>query len=593
MGPSLLVALLLSTIAATGEPSDLVQVTELYWAGELDQAVTQVEAFLEQHPDHVEAIAWKGSILGSMAADAETTGDAARYGLAAVAELRKALRMDPDCAVALLGMGYVKLKTPEVYGGDLDAAVRHFLAAMDRSEEASLTCAAQVGLAQTFLARKQRERAVLELEAVLAVDPDYEPAQELLASLRSYRPDARIEAIALLGNEHIRREFVLRGLSFEVGDVLDLDELDASEARWRQSGYFSQFDVSVRPIHSDEHVVVDIHVVESAAWEWGAWPARLKRTDLFGRQHYLGGEFYLDKEWETEAIEHPYLWGFVEYGIAAHPEVGVALGTQTGYRFFPHVTRRGDPDAAELISSYALHTGWVEIGVSYAMAGWATVGIRDRLNVFHVADLQQGDGDPYFFPDDITYPDNHVTTFLDLHWPLPRRRPIADLEIGLEQTLGETSLGAKHDFSQTRVSLVNRWHLAPKLGLVLRLAGGTSFGSIPHWQQFVVGGDLGLRGYTVFDHVGTRMLLATVELRIDALTLLNGNMVWQLVPLFDIGDAWAADEAFSLDLTRYPLDYGLGLNLYTAPGRSFRVGMHATFNRENQFSFIVALFPPI
>ena len=590
---SIWLGIFLATASLSARAAELDQAKDLYWAGELQQALAEVESYLEENPDDVEATAWKGSILGSMAAGAETTGDAARYGLAAIAQLKKALRMDPDCATALLGMGFVKLKTPEMYGGNLDEAIPFFLAASERTDDPAMTCAIHVGLAETYLGKKQRDRAVIELEAALAVDPEWAEAKTLLQGLRSYRPDARIAAISVQGNELTRREFIVRGLTFEAGDVLDLDELDANEAHWRESGHFAEVDMSVRAIHSDEHVVVDIEVAEHPPWEWGPWPARLAHQNLFGRKHSLGAEFFLDKEWETEVIERPYLWGFVHYGIDAHPDIGVGLDSQAGYSYVPYITRRGDPGAAEMLSAYTLQTGWIEVGVSYAISDHVTVGLRDRLHVFDVEATDRSSADPYFLPDDGTSPDNHVVTYLDMHWPWPRQRPVADLEILLEQTLGETSLGARYDFSKTRVQLINRWHLAKKLGLVVRLEGGTSFGTIPHWLQFACGGDLGLRGYTVFDHVGTRMLLATVELRIDALTLLNGNMVWQIVPLFDIGNAWAVHEAFSLDVSQYPLDYGLGVNLWTAPGRSFRFRMHGTVNRENEFTFVVALYPPL
>ena len=490
-------------------------------------------------------------------------------------------------------MGYVKLKTPEIYGGDLDEAIRYFRKALDCAVDPGLTKAVRLGLAESYLGKKQREAAVVELEAALEIDPGYEPAATLLSSLRAYRPDARIAAVAVHGNELTRREFVIRGLTFGPGDVLDLDELDANEAAWRASGLFNEVETSVRAIHNDEHVVVDVDLVETPAIAWGFWPVRLKHTNLFGRRHSFGGEFFLDKEWETKAIEKPYLWGFLDYGIAAHPSVGVALDVQAGYRFTPSITRSGDPNGAAWISYYELHTGWIQAGLSYRIGDHVTVGVQDRLSTYRVSVLALGQGDPYSFGDDPAYPDNVLSTYLDLNVSLPRQRPVASLVLRLEQTLGETSLGARHDFSQTRFRFINRWHLAPKARFVLRLEGGTSFGTIPHWQQFAAGGDLGLRGYTVFDHVGTRMALLTAELRIDALTLLNGNLVLEVGPLFDIGDAFTEGEAFSFDITRYPFDYGLALNLYSAPGRTFRVGMHATLNRENDFNFIVSMVSPI
>ncbi len=588
-----LLTLVLTPARAWGQ-DPLAGIGELYQAGRYAEALTLVEEYLEAHPDSAEAWAWKGNLLGGLSATSETAADAARYGMGATRAIERALRLDPDNVSALHGKAWLKLMTPAAYGGDVDEAIALFRQALDRADDPGLVAAIRVGLARAWEADGQRDRALAELDAALQLDPGNEDAAGLLASLRAWRPDATIEAIAVEGNHHTRREFIVRGLTFELGDVIDPAELARSRERWLATGHFEEVEIQVAPLHDDEHVVVTVAVTEAPAVSFGFYPLLLSYDRLGRRWNRLGVSAFVDKEWETRSITLPYAWARVFYELPAHPRTRLSLRAEAGYRFFPWITRSGDPEGPASISSYRLHTGWLGVDLRRDLGDVMSVGVRDRLHYFGVTHLAAGVGDPFFAPGDPGggYLDNHVGFWLDVRLPLPRSEPVTSLELRAEQTLGLRALGARHDFSQTRVRLVNRWFLHPRVQLLLRLEGMTSFGTIPHWQQFNIGDEGGLRGYTVFDHLGMHAVLASVELRLLVLSLGGGNLQLEVAPLFDIGEAWTAGERVALDRS-LPLNGGLAVYLYSAPGRTLRVRFDVTVNRDGRFLFSVTGTPPI
>lgn len=75
--------------------------------------------------------------------------------------------------------------------------------------------------------------------------------------------------------------------------------------------------------------------------------------------------------------------------------------------------------------------------------------------------------------------------------------------------------------------------------LAVRLRAGMAGGKLPFFEQFFVGGSESLRGYREDRFWGTKMLLASVELRKPIAQAIAG------VVFADYGDAWGASEDFS------------------------------------------------
>jgi len=102
--------------------------------------------------------------------------------------------------------------------------------------------------------------------------------------------------------------------------------------------------------------------------------------------------------------------------------------------------------------------------------------------------------------------------------------------------------------------------------LAIRLRAGVASGEIPFFEQFFVGGAESLRGYREDRFWGTRMLLATVEIRKPIAQAVSG------VVFADYGDAWAGGS--QVDVSQLPqtqafngfLGVGVGMRVTTPIG---------------------------
>jgi len=582
-----LAALVAVPAAARAQQRDLPAIITLYNQGKYHEALQSVDAYLERHPRNVEAMAWRGSIMGQLAARAKSGLQAARYGLGSISQLREALKLAPDNVTVLTCMAYNRLMTPKVYGQDVDAAMRFFRKALKLARKKETISSIHEGLALCYLEKKRRLQAVAELKLALAANPKNPGALKLHRRLTGYKPSATIEGIQLQGNELTSREYLLSGFHFKVGDVLDHADLDRTEQDWLATGYFEDFSLSVEPIHDDQHVVVKARIREQGAWDWGPYPLYLRHLNLFGRRHEAGAWFYLDKEWETEQIDLPYIRAILSYRVPSFLTFHLTLDAEAGYSFFPYITRT---DRDPYFSRYHLHSWWARLSLSYRLGRWAGVGLWLTPRYFQMSDLDLGGQDPYLIS--LTEGEGHFdhsfTAFVKLRWPVRAAWPVTELSFLLEQTLGYTAMGSKHSYGKTRAVITNRWDLRKDLKLYLRLVGVTSVGTLPHWQRPAMGGDDGLRGYSVFHHVGDTYVMASMDLRWQAFTLLYGNMYFELFPLFDVGYIWSGTH----ELSTIPYDFGVGLNIYSAPGRTFRVRLCSVFNHHLDHLFFVTMVKP-
>ncbi len=95
--------------------------------------------------------------------------------------------------------------------------------------------------------------------------------------------------------------------------------------------------------------------------------------------------------------------------------------------------------------------------------------------------------------------------------------------------------------------------------LAVRLRAGIASGEIPFFEQFFVGGAESLRGYREDRFWGTRMLMATIEVRKPIAQKISG------VVFADYGDAWAGGN--QVDVTQLPQtqnfdgNYGVGVGM--------------------------------
>ena len=98
--------------------------TDLAQADALNRALEHIQRFVEQRVRFADGYALHGAILGQKIA--AHPGSALLHARAAKRATMTALRINPDHQVAHLNLGFTFANTPEPFGGDRKAAVRHF-----------------------------------------------------------------------------------------------------------------------------------------------------------------------------------------------------------------------------------------------------------------------------------------------------------------------------------------------------------------------------------------------------------------------------------------------------------------------------------
>jgi len=121
------------------------------------------------------------------------------------------------------------------------------------------------------------------------------------------------------------------------------------------------------------------------------------------------------------------------------------------------------------------------------------------------------------------------------------------------------------DFNKYTTDTRRYFPMGSKNVLAIRLLAGLVTGEAPYLEQFLIGGNESLRGYTTDRFVGSRMAIMNVEYRFP----ITGNLLG--VAFVDVGDAWggaiAADPYFEGDeaFTAH-LGYGGGIRVKTPIG---------------------------
>jgi len=97
---------------------------ELFDEKKYSAALEMVDSLLAKNPDNADLHAWNGNIMGSMAQG--NPMDMMKYGMGSMQAYEKALKLDPNNAMAHFGRGMGRLMAPQGFGGDLDGAISDF-----------------------------------------------------------------------------------------------------------------------------------------------------------------------------------------------------------------------------------------------------------------------------------------------------------------------------------------------------------------------------------------------------------------------------------------------------------------------------------
>ncbi|MFQ5896821.1 MAG: tetratricopeptide repeat protein [Candidatus Methylomirabilia bacterium] len=147
----------------------------------LDQAIASAKQAVRQDPRHSDSHRLLGEAYGRLISlKGGLTG--LLYGRRSYNELALALKLGPENPRAALAMGIWKLRTPKLFGGDWDEAVRYFQKAI-QLWPANVRSHVWLGIA--LMERAYWERAREALERALVLQPENAWAERQLAKVRA------------------------------------------------------------------------------------------------------------------------------------------------------------------------------------------------------------------------------------------------------------------------------------------------------------------------------------------------------------------------------------------------------------------------
>lgn len=162
-----------------GEKKSLAQVEKLYNEKKYKEALGSVDSLLTADPNNADLHAWKGNIMGSLASSGNPV-DMMKYGMGAMQEFDKALKIDPNNVMGHFGRGVGRLMAPQGFGGDVDGAVEDLEFACKKGAFAE----AYYYLGVAYQKKGLQDKAKEAFKKALEQKPDYPEAAKALASIK-------------------------------------------------------------------------------------------------------------------------------------------------------------------------------------------------------------------------------------------------------------------------------------------------------------------------------------------------------------------------------------------------------------------------
>ncbi|MEA3420105.1 MAG: spore germination protein GerW family protein [Acidobacteriota bacterium] len=160
------------------EEGSLEQIKKLFDEEKYSEALEMADSVIAKNPNNADLYAWKGNIMGSMAQG--NPMNMMKYGMGAMQAYEKALKLDPDNAMAHFGRGMGRLMAPPGFGGDLDGAIGDLEFACKK--EPFPESYYQLGVA--YQKKGSNNKAKEAFKKALELKPDYPDAAKALAELK-------------------------------------------------------------------------------------------------------------------------------------------------------------------------------------------------------------------------------------------------------------------------------------------------------------------------------------------------------------------------------------------------------------------------
>ncbi|MBR9974647.1 MAG: BamA/TamA family outer membrane protein [Bacteroidetes bacterium] len=386
-----------------------------------------------------------------------------------------------------------------------------------------------------------------------------------------------VTGFAVFGNEVTKPEIIVRELSLQVGDTIDVEEIEYSKSRIYSLGLFNRVEISWPPLDStillievDERwFLYPVPIIGIIDRDWNKWNFGLgvKHENLRGRNEKLfaGGAFGFNP-WASLSYRNPWVFG------KGHN----ALFTETSFGYSSIENKsssaRGEgPNFREIHYAFfqtlgkrfnAYHSAWISAGFSY-------IGVTENRTGRTIS------------PTGI---DRYIT--LNLGAKHDTRNLAEYPTSGLYGTAAIVKKGfglGDVDMAAYVVDLRAYQPITGELSLALRAFTGLSSGpAIPNYSHFYFGFSERTRGHFDEEREGENILGTFVELRIPIVPRMYLHVpevpikqfrTWKLglyaALFFDAGTVWNKHERpFASPM---PYGYGAGLHFLLPYGTVFRV----------------------
>lgn len=386
-----------------------------------------------------------------------------------------------------------------------------------------------------------------------------------------------IKDVVIEGNEKTKDFVIERELSFKPGDLVNVQQIDASLRRVLMLGFFEEISRDFSDEEKPDETVLTINLKErkTGSATFGVAYSRddglvgfIEAADdnFFGRGQRVNATMQLGKKL------HSYELGFHEPYITKS-------GTSLGLNLYRQIS--GEKKGEDTFSLFK-NGGDLTLGHPVGEISRARLTLRAENNTYDY----KNEDDAGLFDLPPPYKNRVVglgfnTNTMDHPFnPTEGYRNDAYLEFGLPVLGGESSY-SKLRFDHSRYFQVREGGYV----FALRGLGGRLLsGSFENAEPFKIGGADTLRGYSYgddkFNLQGDHMLVMNAEFRFPIIEKITG------VLFTDWGTTWDQDTLFSLgDLKN---SYGLGVRLDTPLGLlrlDYGFGKDETDKRSGQFYF--------
>jgi len=362
------------------------------------------------------------------------------------------------------------------------------------------------------------------------------------------------ERINISGNTKTLDKVIRRELRFSEGDLFNGDDLQRSQERVQNLGYFEEVNFATERGSADDRVVVNVDVVEqptgliSAGLGYSSivevtGMVRLQERNLFGRGYKvsIAAEFSKVSAYYNIALEDPY---FLDTNLA--------------------VSLRAYNNAREY-DTYDMETMGFEFGVGYPIADDFRVFVNYIYYDANITDIDANADEDVW---DVA--GHNVTSGVEAIIVRDTRNNIYNPSKGSMNSLSVFVAGIGGDEKYYKMVFESSWYFPVVWELVFhpRLLVGymdeLGDDDIPIYARFFAGGLNSLRGFEPYS-VGPMDATTGEYLGGYSELIVNLEMIFPLVEeaningvvFFDMGNVWGEGDDYDIDDLRYSVGAGI------------------------------------